>query len=102
MNQLNVQDDILDGIRKIANEFEDIECIKLFGSRVRGDHSQTSDIDLAIFGQNIDEGNFAYELETRLLTLLEFDTSFMNGIEDRGFIEQVEKEGIIIYEKSRF
>lgn len=32
-------------------------------------------------------------------TLLEFDFSDMKDINDKIFIEQVEKEGIIIYEK---
>lgn len=99
MNGLNIQESILNSIQEVAADFKEVECIKLFGSRARGNHSRASDIDLAIFGQNIDKGNFAYTLETRVLTLLEFDISYMNEIEDTVFIEQVEKEGIIIYEK---
>lgn len=98
MNELQ---DIFRTIKEIASKVEQVECIKLFGSRARGDHSERSDIDLAVFGENIGEEELTYQLETEVWTLLEFDISYMENIEDEVFREQVEKEGIIIYEKYR-
>ncbi|MGL4344621.1 MAG: nucleotidyltransferase family protein [Cellulosilyticaceae bacterium] len=101
MKKINVEQEIINSIRMIATHFETIECIKLFGSRVRGDNSQTSDIDLSVFGNTIDQGEFAYQIEMQVATLLEFDISYMSEIEDRAFMQQVEQEGVIIYEKPR-
>ncbi|NOW02675.1 hypothetical protein [Clostridium beijerinckii] len=42
---------------------------------------------------------FIEDIEINISTLLEFDFSDMKDIQDEVFIEQVEKEGIIIYEK---
>lgn len=87
-------------IQTIASYFPDIERILLFGSRIRGDHSKTSDIDLAVYTTG-DLSEFIYCLETDVTTLLEFDVTAMNQVEDDFFKEHVEKEGQIIYERLR-
>ena len=43
--------------------------------------------------------NFIEDIENNTTTLLEFDFSDMKSVNDELFIEQVNKEGIIIYEK---
>ena len=57
-----------------------------------------SDIDLGIYCDS-DLLLFIEEIENNTHTLLEFDFSDMNNIRDEFFIEQVEKEGILLYEK---
>lgn len=42
---------------------------------------------------------FIEDIEMNTSTLLEFDFSDMKDIHDETFVSQVEKEGIIIYEK---
>ncbi|MBC5628175.1 nucleotidyltransferase domain-containing protein, partial [Clostridium sp. NSJ-6] len=43
--------------------------------------------------------DFIEDIENNTTTLLEFDFSDMKSVNDELFIEQVNKEGIIIYEK---
>ncbi|MBU3137631.1 nucleotidyltransferase domain-containing protein [Clostridium gasigenes] len=95
---MNLEKRILDEIVTIANKYKNIEKILLFGSRARGDNSLKSNIDLAIYSQGL-TGDFVEEIETKTSTLLEFDFSNMNIISDEFFIEQIQKEGIVIYEK---
>ena len=85
--------------KKIVEEIIDkIKKVILFGSRARGDNSIKSDIDLAIYcDTSIVE--FIEDIEMNTSTLLEFDFSDMKDIHDETFVSQVEKEGIIIYEK---
>lgn len=98
---MNLEKRIVDEIVDIASNFDGIEKVLIFGSRARCDNSFKSDIDLAIYSQeSISE--FIDEIETRTTTLLEFDYSNMNAITDELFIEQVKKEGIVIYEKYWF
>lgn len=91
---------VVNYIQDIASSFPDIEKILLFGSRIRGDHRQTSDIDLAVYSSS-DLSEFIYALETKVPTLLEFDVTAMNQAEDAFFKTNAEKEGQIIYERPR-
>jgi nucleotidyltransferase substrate binding protein (TIGR01987 family) len=78
-----------------------IDKVILFGSRARGDNSLKSDIDLAIYADN-SSIEFIEEIEMNTHTLLEFDFSDMNVVRDEFFIEQIKKEGIVIYENVDF
>lgn len=95
---MNIDKSIVMQINQIAKCFDQIEKVVLFGSRVRGDHRERSDIDLAIYA----EGNisaFIDEVEMKVRTLLEFDFSNMKEVDDPFFKEQVEIEGVVLYEK---
>lgn len=93
--------EIIEEICKLAAEYNGIKRIVLFGSHARGDHHSTSDIDLAIYGATELQA-FTYDLENKVSTLLMFDISNMEEVKDDFFIEQVEKDGVVVYEKSRF
>jgi uncharacterized protein len=95
---LSLEKRIIDEIIEISRKHEYINKVILFGSRARGDNLVKSDIDLAVYADNpIIE--FIEDIENNTHTLLEFDFSDMKNVNDIFFIEQVEKEGIIIYEK---
>lgn len=97
---MHIKKEVIQAIIELAQSDHSIQKIMLFGSRARGDYHRTSDIDLAIWStESISE--FVYLLDERVPTLLEFDISHMEEIEDSLFIEQVLKEGIVLYEKSR-
>lgn len=93
--------EIVQQIREIAAGYESIEKIVLFGSRARNEHHKTSDVDLAVYGE-ADLHSFIYDLENKVSTLLMFDISNMEEVKDDFFIEQVEKDGVVIYEKPGF
>lgn len=97
----NLEEDIIEEIKEISRKYHNIKKVVLFGSRARKDNSPRSDIDLAIYldVKSSDLLEFIEDIENSTATLLEFDFSNMNSIEDEIFIEQVNKEGIVIYEK---
>lgn len=95
---MNLDEQILKDIISISKKHDEIIKVVLFGSRARMDNIEKSDIDLAIYSDaNISE--FIEDIENNTTTLLEFDYSDMKNIFDDFFIEQINKEGIIIYEK---
>ncbi|WP_300386502.1 nucleotidyltransferase domain-containing protein [Clostridium sp.] len=97
-SKYNLDKEIAEEIYEISKKYPGIKKVILFGSRARGDNSPRSDIDLAVYSySNLVE--FIEDIENNTNTLLEFDFSNMNTIEDKLFIEEVNKEGIIIYEK---
>ncbi|MCD2502330.1 nucleotidyltransferase domain-containing protein [Clostridium sp. NSJ-145] len=95
---MNLDKAILEEIVEISKKHSEINKVILFGSRARKDNGDRSDIDLAIYSEaSISE--FIEDIENNTTTLLEFDFSDMKSVSDELFINQVNKEGIIIYEK---
>ena len=74
-----------------------VERLVLFGSRARGTHSERSDIDLAVYGGDFDAFYFRVQEETE--SLLEFDLIDMHRKVSPSLVEEIEREGIEIYEK---
>lgn len=97
----NLDEDIVKEIKEISRKYNNIKKVVLFGSRARRDNSPRSDIDLAIYldVDSLELLEFIEDIENNTTTLLEFDFSNMNSIKDELFIEQVNKEGIVIYER---
>lgn len=98
LKQINLNKELLEEIIDICKRHDVIEKVVLFGSRARGDNSPKSDIDLAIYAES-NFSDFIEDMENNTRTLLEFDFSNMRTVKDEFFIEQVNKEGITIYEK---
>lgn len=95
---MNLNKVVLSEIIEISKKHSEINKVILFGSRARGDNGDRSDIDLAIYCEK-SISDFIEDIENNTTTLLEFDFSDMKSVNDELFIEQVNKEGIIIYEK---
>lgn len=98
---MNLEERIIDEIINISRKYKYINKVILFGSRARGDNSPKSDIDLAVYADD-SIGEFIEDIEMNVHTLLEFDFSDIKSICDEFFVEQVTKEGRVIYEKHWF
>lgn len=101
LKEVNLEKEIIEELVEICKKHSGIKKVVLFGSRARGDNSAKSDIDLAIYADS-NLSDFIYDVENNTRTLLEFDFSDMNTVKDEFFIEQVNKEGVTIYEKYWF
>lgn len=90
---------------KIEKEIEfyaknnSIEKIILFGSRARGDNTNRSDVDMAIYGGNFD--SFYWDVKEKMPSLLIFDLVNANKNISSALREEIEKDGVLIYEKAR-
>ena len=95
----DLQQHIIKDINIIVEKYL-IEKVVLFGSRARGDNKNTSDIDLAIYFMKDfdDKGTFILDIED-IETLLKFDIVFIDNKLDEKLIDNIEKEGVIIYER---
>ena len=75
------------------------EKILLFGSRARGDNRERSDIDLAIYGMpEENRAHFWFDIDV-LPTLLKFDLVHVTDLTDAELFENIEKDGVVLYEK---
>src|SRR5665647_2513815 len=90
---------IIAGIKTIGEKYP-VSKIILFGSRARGDNNPKSDIDIAIYTmpEFENKGHFASDIE-ELETLLKIDTVFISKDIDEKLIKNIQREGVVIYER---
>ena len=69
----------------------------LFGSRARGDHTERSDIDLAVYGMPQAERSAFWLDAEDLPTLLKLDIVHIAPGMNPKFLENIEKDGVTLY-----
>ena len=107
LNQINEQEAfrlkaylpnrVLNTIRLFA-EKHNVQKVFLFGSRARGTHTERSDIDIAVVGGDFDA--FYWDIKENTHSLLMFDIVNMDESTSDDLREEIEKDGIMIYEKA--
>ena len=97
---LDLDEGLIRNIREIGRNYA-IEQIVLFGSRARGDHLPASDIDLAVFlmPEFNSRGRMTSDVDD-LNTLLKIDIVFINEHIDPKLLENIEREGVFLYERA--
>ncbi|MBR0032789.1 MAG: nucleotidyltransferase domain-containing protein [Treponema sp.] len=93
---ISLPNTVLSEIIRFAEKYR-IESIKLFGSRARNTNRERSDIDLFVTGENVDEFQIAIDEEAE--TLLKFDVIDSSKKISDELNAEIEKDGIVIYEK---
>lgn len=80
-------------IKLLLNSFQEVEKVKIFGSRAKGNYKPNSDIDLVLFGENITEKlllHIAFDLD-ELSTPYKFDIVDYKTISHNKFKENIDK-----------
>ena len=75
-----------------------VKKIILFGSRARGTNTERSDIDIAVYGGDFD--SFYWDVKEKIHSLLMFDIVQADASISAELKEEIEKDGIVIYEKT--
>ena len=86
-------DKIINIVRKYQYKFI------LFGSRARGTHTERSDIDIAVSGGNFEK--FYWQVMDKVHSLLTFDIVELDKGISKELQDEIDNEGIVIYEKTR-
>ncbi len=97
MRDTGIKPQVLDEIRALAAR-HGLDRVILFGSRARGAYGRASDIDLAVSGG--DAGMFALDAEEEISTPLFFDVVNLDTPLKKEFTDEIERDGIVIYEKA--
>ncbi len=97
----NLNENLITSIQKICQNYE-VDKLVLFGSRARGDNKLTSDVDIAVFvPQNMEKKGYFIDEFDNLNTLLKIDLVFIDNYTDKRLINYIERDGIIIYERTK-
>ena len=98
IHKYNIPERVKRDIAMLSRKY-DIQKVILFGSRARGTHTDRSDIDIAVSGGNTAE--FSLDIDEKVHTLLMFDVVDLDGHISEELQKEIEKDGIVIYEKNR-
>lgn len=93
----NLPDRILRELSSFARK-NSINKIVLFGSRARGTNTERSDIDIAVYGGDFD--SFYWDVREKTHSLLMFDIVQADAAISAELKEEIEKDGVVIYEKT--
>lgn len=93
----NLPDRILRELSFFAQKHS-ITKIILFGSRARGTNTERSDIDIAVYGGDFD--SFYWDVKEKTHSLLMFDIVQADASISVKLKEEIEKDGVLIYEKA--
>ena len=94
----NLPDRVLRELSSFAQKYS-VTKIILFGSRARGTNTERSDIDIAVYGGNFD--GFYWDVKEKINSLLMFDIVQADSSISDELIKEIEKDVVVIYEKTR-
>lgn len=100
---IGLSDSELQTLRDVFTRFLDIKEVILFGSRARGTHRPSSDVDLAIKGKNLTIDILAklhYILEEETNLPYFFDIVIDDRVENEALKREIDKNSEIIYQRS--
>ena len=99
-NNYGIRDNLFNELLNLFKK-ENIDKVILFGSIARNDYKNNSDIDLAIIFDSDDNDNYIKLLTKleELNTLFKFDVIDYNKITNATLKQEIDKDGITIYQK---
>lgn len=102
MDNFGLDENIINKLKKVFSKYSEIEKACIFGSRARGDFKPTSDIDIVLYGTNLNHTlntKIFYDLED-LYLVYTIDLINFNSLKDDDKLkENIVKEGVEIYVK---
>ena len=94
----NLPERILRELFSFAQKYS-VSKIILFGSRARGTNTERSDVDIAVYGGDFD--SFYWDVKEKIHSLLMFDIIEADASISDELKQEIEKDGVTIYEKTR-
>lgn len=99
----NIPDRLLSELIKYCSTNTNIKKVQLYGSRARGDFRLNSDVDLAFYTSNTthsEQNLIEYRIQ-EIPTHLKIDIVFMNRLKKERLIQNIKRDGVILYEQEK-
>lgn len=90
---------VIAALTKIFTKFSNIKKVKLYGSRAKSTFTQRSDIDLVIYGENLNRftlSSLVSEFEESEI-IYSIDVQNYSNIKNRELIDHIDRIGIIYF-----
>ena len=91
-------------IQRTLWAFPEVDKLVLYGSRAKGNFMRSSDVDLAIYGKDVTE-RLSWQFQNVLFEGLSLfrlvDVVAPDHLPNPRLVEEIEKYGVVLYEKER-
>jgi predicted nucleotidyltransferase len=87
-------------LQEIFSRYPQVEQVKLYGSRAKGTFNDRSDIDLVVYGDNIDRkilGNINHDLEESDIPYL-VDLQQYESLTHQALIQEIDRSAISLFQ----
>jgi len=98
--QYGLSDKVIKQLQNIFSRYKNIEKVVIYGSRTKGNYRKGSDIDLVLYGDNLNLKTI-YKIEEDIEELYLpylFDIAIFSQIDNNNLIEHIERVGKVFYE----
>lgn len=102
MKKFGLDEKTIENIVNILKKYSEVQSAVIFGSRARGDYREGSDIDIALFGDNLTHSintKIFYETEELYLPYKIDLINFNTLSNEEKLKDNILKEGVEIYVK---
>lgn len=100
--EFGLSENIINILKNFFTNFSEVEEVKVYGSRAKGNYRKGSDIDFAIYG-DID-----YDLLSKITSEIDelptpykYDITGYKTLEHQGLKEHIDRLGKVFYKKSK-
>jgi uncharacterized protein len=98
--KLGLRTSDLEEITRVLSNYPDISEARIYGSRAKGTYRNGSDVDLALFGDDLNDKvvrTVRYILNEETRMPYRFDVVDATHLSHAGLKEQIEKAGVVVY-----
>lgn len=102
MNKFGLDDSVVRMLLQILAKYPQVLQAKLYGSRAKGNYKLQSDIDLAIYGEEIDRfilGEIITEIKDSNIPY-QVDIQHYQSLNNLELIDHIDRVGVLIYLKA--
>lgn len=99
--KFGLKDKTLNKLYSVFAKFANIDKVVIYGSRAKGTHREGSDIDITLFGDNIDYNlinNLSVQID-ELNTPYLFDISIYSKLQSASLKEHIDRVGKVFYSR---
>lgn len=100
MERSGLTEKMAEEIRSVIAADERVDCVVLFGSRAKGSHREGSDIDLAVYGKEIDRRDASIWAERLEESLFPWgvDVVPIGEETDAALLEHIDRVGVTLFD----
>ncbi|CAA6813014.1 MAG: DNA polymerase beta domain protein region [uncultured Campylobacterales bacterium] len=99
--KFGLRDEVISSLKNVFTHFSQIDEVIIYGSRAKGTQNKGSDIDLTLFGKDLDL-ELLYKLQDKIeeLNLIYIlDISIYKQIDNQNLKDHIKRVGKIFYKK---
>ncbi len=100
-NNLTLNENIINTLASIFNDFEEVNEVILYGSRAKDTHHSRSDIDLVIKNSKLDRqslGKIKYQIDNSDIPFL-VDLQILEKIKNKQLLDHIQRVGKLFYKR---